>query len=223
MDYLCIHKTTGLVGSQLYPGPLRSSKLKHPNSLLRDASLTCFLIPPVIMRYLNVSQHFCIHSWRAFAVSDLSFCLMQRKPIVSLPPILDKKNRLVPASQQPLRPPSVSHLGIRSVSTFRPEMPGALIVFTGPPSNYSSQNVTPWTGHSISHEALLMQSRREEELDASCMLESYLYTSAWCLAFSVYLQFAKNIRILFLVRHAGSPSQVLLLCKCIERSCYAIV
>lgn len=107
MDYLCSHKTTGLVGSQLYPCPLRSSKLKHPNSLLRDASLTWFLISPVIMRYLNVSQHFCIHSWRAFAVSDLSFCLMQRKPIVSLPPILDKKNRLVPASQQP---PSMSHL-----------------------------------------------------------------------------------------------------------------
>lgn len=55
------------------------------------------------------------------------------------------------------------------------------------------------------------------------MLYSYLYTPEWRLAFSFYLQFAKNFWILFLVQHTGGPSQVFLVCKYIECSCYAVV
>lgn len=59
----------------------------------------------------------------------------------------------------------MSHLSIHSWDAM---FSGALIIFTVISSNDSSQNLTPQNGLNVSHEALLMQSRREE-LDLCCI------------------------------------------------------
>jgi len=172
MDYLYSHKTTGLVGSQLYLCPLRPSKLRNTNSFLTDASLTCFLIYPAIMRSPNVFQYFCIHSLSVFSVSDLDFCLVQCQPTISLPFVLDKKR------QQPFTCFNTCHVSIHTMRTSRPEMLCFLELssFSLLPLQLLFPKWTPQTGHSISYEALLQS--KGEELDITCMLYSCLYSPA---------------------------------------------